>query len=140
MSDSLMGNKVPEPNKLPFFVATEEDLRVCPLCRHDWVKVEETEDKGHAYFACFNCEISIWVRDPLLGRWRNIEKEPCPVCTHKDTRVFFRSDGYLKFRCPKCKLTIENVDEKRHDALIKAEEKAGTRWLPPAVKKRLEQP
>ena len=128
-----MPNLIPDipkdPKALVPYVATPEDLRVCPLCRRDWVKIEETEKDGHAYLACLYCEISIWVRDVLLGRWNNIEKEPCPVCAHKETRLFFRSDGYVKYYCPKCKLIIENVDEKKHDKVLAAEVKKGVRWM-----------
>lgn len=139
MSEELIAPKLPDdPKELVVYIPTEEDLRVCPLCRRDWIAIEETEKTGRAYLACLRCEISIWVRDPLLGRWNNIEKEPCPTCNHTATRVFFRSDGYLKYYCPKCKLVIENVDEKKHDKVMDAEVKAGTRWVPKDVKRRIE--
>lgn len=127
-----------DPKALKPYIPTEEDLRVCPLCRRNWVKVEEVEKTGHAYLSCLYCLISIWVRDPYLGLWTRIEKEECPICRHADTRLFFRSDGYLKFYCPKCKLIMENVDEKKHDALIKKEAKEGTRWLSKLDKERID--
>lgn len=119
-----------DPKSLNPYIPTEEDMRICPLCRRDWIKIEETEKTGRAFFACMFCMISIWVRDACLGLWTRVEKEPCPVCRNADTRLFFRADGYLKFYCPKCKLIIEQVDEKKHDALMKEEQKKGIRWLP----------
>lgn len=136
MSDLIA--PIPEGQSLNPYIPTEEDFRICPLCRRDWIKIEESEADGKAYLACMFCMISIWVRDQLLGVWTRVEKEPCPVCAHKETRLFFRSDGYLKYYCPKCKLIIEQVDEKKHDQVIKKEAKEGTRWLPKTEIERID--
>lgn len=128
-----------DPKALNPYIPTDEDLRVCPLCRRDWIKVEEEGKTGKFYLACMFCMISIWIRDPYLGLWTRVEKEPCPICNHGETRLFFRQDGYLKYYCPHCKLIIEQVDEGKHDKLMKEEAKKGIRWLPKNEIKRLEQ-
>lgn len=128
-----------DPKALNPYIPTTEDLRVCPLCRRDWIKIEEEGADGKAYFACLFCEISIWVRDKCLGLWTRVEKEPCVVCGHKETRLFFRSDGYLKMYCPKCKMIVENVDEKKHNKVLTAEVKKGIRWMPKADLKRIQE-
>lgn len=127
MTDLIAPLQPENPKDLSLYLVTEEDMRICPLCRKDWISVEQ-DDK--IYLTCLPCMISIHVQDPCLGRWTRIEKESCPICRYEDTRVFFRQDGYLKYYCPKCKLIIENVDEKKHDKLIRHEVQQGTRWLP----------
>lgn len=122
--------ELPDISKLDTFVPAKADLDHCPLCLNKWQIVEENGKTGKVYFACMRqkCMISIWVRDPILGRWTRVESEECPVCKNGNRmRLFFRSDGYIKMVCPKCSCMIENVDDEKHQRLIEAEEKAGKR-------------
>ncbi len=115
---------VPIPNKI--------DMEHCPLCLEKWKLVEEEGKEGKVYFACFNsyCEVSIWVRDKLLGVYFKTEKPPCAICG-KEMRIFYRSDGYLKCYCPGCKAVVEHVDEKKHEAMVQREVAQGKRWINP---------
>ena len=120
---------IPDNKDIQTRIPSAADMNHCPLCLKKWTIVEEEGKTGRAFFVCFEpkCMINIWVRDPMLGRWVYVEKEPCAVCGHKETRLFFRSDGYIKMVCPKCGCAIENVDPVKHEALIKREEAAGLR-------------
>lgn len=114
--------------KLDSFVPTKADLSFCPLCLDKWTIFEEPGPEGKVFFTCVKpkCMISIWVRDPMLGRWVKTQSEKCAVCGNM-MRLFFDSSGYIKMVCPKCGCSIENVDNDKHAALMKAEEDAGKR-------------
>lgn len=120
-----------DPKKFDGFVPSKADMEHCPLCLQKWQMVEEPGEHGKVFFACMRqkCMVSIWIRDPMLGRWTRIESEPCPVCQEKNMRLFFRSDGYIKMVCHKCGCMIESVDTDKHERLIRAEEKAGQRKI-----------
>lgn len=121
----------PPPKDKPVsFIPTKADMEHCPLCLKKWKIVEEEGAFGNGYFACLECEISIKVSDPMVGQYFKIDPVECPVCNHSKTRVFYRSDGYLKYYCPKCKAIIESVDEKKHNKVLKAEVEKGVRWMP----------
>lgn len=120
---------LPTPDQADIFVPDGIDATHCPLCLGKWTLVEEEEKDGKAYFACFKstCLISIWVRDPMLGKYFNYDKIPCAVCG-KDMRLFFRSDQYMKCYCPGCKVVVEHVDEKKHQLMVEEEVRRGIRW------------
>ena len=115
--------------KLDSYIPTKADMSFCPLCGKKWVIYGERGKSGNGYFVCVDCEISIWIRDPLLGRWSRIEPEPCPLCK-TPMKTFFRSDGYVKTQCPKCKFKAETVDPDKHDKLMADEERRGVRFTP----------
>lgn len=117
--------ETPNPSAIPF-TATKADMENCPLCLQKWGMFEEPGKAGKVYFFCLKDEVSIWIRDPLLGKYFYIESEPCAVCGTM-MRLFCRSDQYIKMKCPKCNCAIENVDEKKHAMLIKEEELKGLR-------------
>lgn len=123
----------PEPPKkgeITRFIPTKTEMEHCPLCLKKWKIVEEEGKFGSGYFACLPCEISIKVSDPMVGMYFMIDPVECPVCNNSKTRVFYRSDGYLKYSCPKCKGVIESVDENKHNKVLKAEVAKGVRWMP----------
>lgn len=121
--------ELPKPQEIDAFIPTKADMSHCPLCKEKFITYEEPGKLGKVFFVCVKpkCMISIWVRDPMLGRWGRVESESCPVCSEKNMRLFFRSDGYIKMVCGKCGCAIENVDDKKHAALMKAEEAKGER-------------
>lgn len=122
---------LPEPKDKPVkFIPSKTDMEHCPLCLKKWKIVEEVEKTGHGYFVCLECEISIKMMDPMVGMYFKMEPVECPVCNHSKTRVFYRSDGYLKYYCPKCKGIIESVDEQKHNKVLRAEVERGVRWMP----------
>ena len=121
---------LPKLPKIDTFVPSKADLEHCPLCLKKWAIFEEPGKEGKVYFFCIKDLISIWIRDPMLGRWRIVQKEPCPVCGEKEMRLFFRSDEYIKMLCHKCGCCIENVDPAKHAALMKKEESMGIRHTP----------
>lgn len=120
---------LPNIPKIDSFIPTPADMNHCPLCLNKFIMYEEPGKDGKVYFCCVKpkCMISIWVRDPMLGRWCRTESEQCPVCQEPKMRLFFRADGYIKMQCAKCGCTIENVDNDKHAALMKKEEAEGTR-------------
>lgn len=115
--------------KLDNFIPTKADMEHCPLCKNKFVSYEEPGKQGNAMMVCLICMVKIWVRDPALGRWSRVEPEPCPFCK-EPMRIFFRSDGYIKTQCPKCKFAAETVDPEKHQKLIDAEEARGVRFTP----------
>lgn len=121
--------QIPDLPKIDTFIPSKADMEFCPLCDNKFTLIEESEKTGHAYFACMrqSCMVWIWVRDPMLGRWRRVESEQCPICSEKQMRLFFRQDGYIKMRCIKCGCCVENVDDEKHAALMKFEESKGER-------------
>lgn len=132
MSDNKFDYTAPEVPKTPVNIGlvSKTDMDHCPLCLKKWVIVEEEGKTGKAYFVCLPCMISIWVNDPLIGQYFRTEPVECPICNHSKTRVFYRSDGYLKYYCPKCKAIIESVDEVKHNKVLAEEVKKGVRWMP----------
>lgn len=120
---------IPEISKLDSFVPSKADLSHCPLCRGKFTLYEEPGRDGKVYMLCVNpkCMISIWVRDPMLGRWGRVESEKCPLCSEPKMRLFFRSDEYIKMLCSKCGYICESVDNDKHAAMMKKEEAEGTR-------------
>lgn len=120
---------IPKVPEIDAFIPTKADIEHCPLCDNKFTMIEEDGKDGKVYFACVKpkCMISIWVRDPMLGRWRRVQTEKCPVCSEANMRLFFRSDGYIKMVCRKCGCAMENVDNDKHAALIKHEEQQGQR-------------
>lgn len=124
--------ETPELPKLDSFMPSKADMTHCPLCLDKFTMFEEPGKEGHVYFVCHKpkCMISIWVRDPMLGRWGRVESEPCPLCSEPKMRLFFRTDQYLKMLCVKCGYICENVDPDKHAALMKAEEDRGFRFTP----------
>lgn len=97
-------------------------LEHCPLCHKKWITYEEAGRNGRAYFVCKSCMISIWVRDPMVGKWGDYEAVPCPTCGHHKMNFFSRSDGYMKFKCPKCPCTIEEAPNSMNDEINKDQE------------------
>lgn len=89
-------------------------MKYCPLCQRKWKIIEEEGKKGKAYFVCFWCEISIWIRDPMIGTWETFEKVPCPHCKNQDMTFFCRSDQYCKWYCKHCHGSIETLDPEKH--------------------------
>lgn len=86
--------------------------KFCPLCGDKWVIYEEEEKKGRAFFVCKRCMISIWIRDPLLGKWDTLPKVNCPNC-NTDMRMFARAaDSFMAMKCPnkKCRCDIRTDD------------------------------
>lgn len=118
---------MPENANLTGWVPTAADVNHCPLCKEKWSMYEEPGALGKVFLFCLKDMVSIWIRDPLLGRWVRVEEEPCPMCQEPHTRLFFRSDGYIKILCPKCKWSMENVDPDKHQAMMKHEEAMGLR-------------
>ncbi len=115
----------PQPQNVPA-VVSKADQSHCPLCLGKWSMFEEPGKLGKVYFFCLKDDISIWVRDALLGKYFHIESEPCAVCGTM-MRLFCRSDEYIKMKCPKCGCAIENVDNTKHAMLMKQEEQKGLR-------------
>lgn len=95
-------------------IPSVEDIKYCPLCLKKWKIVDLDGKEGKAYFVCFDCEISIWVRDHMVGQWEKVEPVICGVCNNEKMRMFFRSDEFIKTYCPKCKSTVESYDEDKH--------------------------
>jgi phage FluMu protein Com len=91
-------------------------INLCPLCKRKWKIVEESGKTGQAFFVCLWCEISTWVRDPMVGLWDQFEKVKCTICSNM-MNFFCRSDEYCKWYCPKCKTTIETHDPEKHKKL-----------------------
>lgn len=120
---------LPKIPKIDSFIPSKADMSHCPLCLDKFTLFEEPGKEGKVYFCCHKpkCMVSIWVRDPMLGRWGIVESEPCPVCSEPKMRLFFRSDEYIKMQCPKCFCTVESVDNDKHAALMKKEEAEGKR-------------
>lgn len=86
--------------------------KYCPLCHKLWVLYEEPGKAGRVFLLCHHCMISIWVRDPMLGKWDGLEKIPCARCG-KDMRLFVRGlDGFMAMKCPdkKCGCDIRTDD------------------------------
>lgn len=131
---------LPNIPKIDSFVPSKADMSHCPLCLKKFTMYEEPGKEGKVYFICVGvkCMISIWVRDPMLGRWTRVEGEQCPVCQEPKMRLFFRSDEYIKMQCHKCGCTIENVDNDKHAALMKKEIAEGKRL--PGPKKDIDKP
>lgn len=117
--------ETPEAANIPI-VSSKADMEHCPLCLNKWAMFEEPGKDGKVFFFCLKDEISIWVRDPLLGKYFNIQSEPCAVCSTM-MRLFCRSDQYIKMKCPKCGCAIENVDNTKHAMLMREEEAKGLR-------------
>ncbi len=86
----------------------------CPLCKRTFKKITHL---GEDYFVCLPCTISINVKDPSVYLWESYvpaeEKEI--MCVNEKCgeamNFFFRSDGFMKAYCPKCKssLATENL-------------------------------
>lgn len=121
--------ELPTPKEIDAFIPSKADMSHCPLCLNKFTLYEEPGKDGKVYLICVKpkCMISIWIRDPMLGRWTRIKSEQCPVCAEKNMRLFFRSDGYIKMLCAKCGCCVENVDNDKHAALMKKEEAEGKR-------------
>lgn len=117
--------EAPNPNSLQI-TTTKADMEHCPLCLKKWGMFEEPGKLGKVFFFCLKDEISIWIRDIMLGKYFHTESEPCAVCG-TTMRLFYRSDQYIKMKCPKCGCAIENVDNTKHAMLMKAEEAKGLR-------------
>ncbi len=124
--------KTPDTPKIDSFVPTKSDMEHCPLCLNKFTLYEEPGKLGRVYLVCARpkCMISIWLRDPMVGRWFRTESEPCPVCGEEKMRLFFRSDEYIKMLCPKCECIVENVDPEKHAMIMKYEESKGKRITP----------
>lgn len=117
--------ETPNPEALPV-VTSKADMEHCPLCLTKWALYEEPGKEGKVFLFCLKDEVSIWIRDPLLGKYFLTQSEPCAVCGTL-MRLFYRSDQYIKMKCPKCGCAIENVDNQKHAMLIKQEEMKGLR-------------
>lgn len=82
----------------------------CPLCLKPFIKVP---DKGHNFYVCLKCMVSINVLDPCIVKWSEYKPEvdeihcPNPKCEHP-MRFFFRSDKFFVAKCPnpKCATTV----------------------------------
>lgn len=119
--------EIPNPKEIDAFIPTKADIEHCPLCLEKWKMYEEPGKMGKVFFFCLKDMVSIWIRDTMLGRWVRVESEPCPVCSEPKMRLFFRSDGYIKMKCPKCGACVESVDNEKHAAMMKKEEAMGLR-------------
>ncbi len=81
----------------------------CPLCKRTF---EKLTNLGQDFFVCLPCMISINVKDPCVHLWKEyIPKEDKDiVCVNvrcgEAMNFFFRSDGFMKAFCPKCKSSI----------------------------------
>ena len=122
---------LPDAKSIDGFIPSKADMEFCPLCDERFTLYEEPTKLGKVMFVCLgkNCMIRIWVRDPMLGRWRRVESESCPICSEKNMRIFFRSDGYIKLLCRKCGYACETVDEEIHDAILRHEVEQGKRIM-----------
>lgn len=92
-------------------------VKFCPICRKKWTIIDEQGKQGKAYFCCFKCMISVWVRDPFVGKWDKIASEDpvhCPTCRNHQMRFFCRSDGYMMYKCLNCKTVVETYDKLKH--------------------------
>lgn len=98
---------------------TMQKMKFCPLCRRKWHIFEEPGKQGRAYFYCLWCEISIWVQDPMIGLWETFEAVHCFTCRSHGMRFFCRMDGYCKWLCKDCGVTIEQIDPDKHSDVIK---------------------
>ncbi len=86
----------------------------CPLCKRTFLKITNL---GQEFFVCLPCMISISVDDMCVHLWKDYrpEEEKDIVCINEKCgetmRFFFRSDGFMKAFCPKCKssLATENL-------------------------------
>ena len=71
----------------------------CPLCDK---KMREIITSKGTFYVCAEafCMVSINVKDPMVGKWRENEDThpPCPLCG-KPMRMFWRSDGCYKQQC-----------------------------------------
>lgn len=86
----------------------------CPLCKKPFERAA-VHAGGAEYFFCRKDKITIFVNDPMIEKWTDIDPEtgepiPCsnPKCREK-MRIFCRSDGYIKAVCPnkRCGAEIE---------------------------------
>ncbi len=81
----------------------------CPLCKRTFEKITHL---GEDFFVCFPCMISINVKDPSVHLWADYkpEEEKEIMCINEKCgeamNFFFRSDGFMKAFCPKCKSTL----------------------------------
>ena len=74
----------------------------CPLCGKEF---KEVKTPRASFYVCPDCMVSINKFDPAVGRWEEIEKNPCPVCKGP-MKVFYRAaDRYMQERC-KCGLIL----------------------------------
>ncbi len=98
----------------------------CPLCKTPFEKVPY---KGKWWYICNLCEIFIDVKDPCVHVWDYYKpaEEKEILCPAKDCdepmNFFFRSDGFMKSMCPRCKSAVELSEElPLPKGLIKARE------------------
>lgn len=87
----------------------------CPLCDTKFIRVFVDRQE---YYICKRDMISINVKDPFVGRWKEIDNKDEPLlCDNPKCRGrlkwFGRSDGYMKAICPnkKCGFTVEITGE-----------------------------
>ncbi len=84
----------------------------CPLCKRTFEKITYL---GNVFFVCLPCTISINVNDPNIDVWDSYKPEDKEImCVNQKCgepmNFFFRSDGYMKAFCPKCKSSIETEE------------------------------
>ncbi len=81
----------------------------CPLCKRTFEKLTYL---GNVFFVCLPCMVSINVNDPCVHMWADYSPEDDKeiVCINEkcgeQMYFFFRSDGFMKAFCRKCKSTI----------------------------------
>lgn len=81
----------------------------CPLCEAEMQKAPFLHGQIRATaYICTPCQIFTFSFDPAFNKWRDADKKiPCPNCL-SEVKWFSRHfDNYMKFKCPKCKITGE---------------------------------
>lgn len=87
---------------------------ICPLCLKRFIRISQG---SIVYYICLIDMISIKKDDPFVDKWHEYKtsgEDISPECPNCDTlmRWFGRSDGFMKTKCPKCKMTIATGEEK----------------------------
>ncbi len=91
----------------------------CPLCKKPF---EAAETLGKVYYFCRKDEIQIFANDPMMEKWTNVDPETeeaiscCNPQCGSAMRVFTRSDGFMKAKCPEKRCGAEIATEAIPDA------------------------
>ena len=101
----------------------------CPLCKKPFERAV-LANKVEYYF-CRKDKIQIFVNDPMVEQWTNIDPETgeaiaCanPKCRDK-MNIFCRSDGYIKAVCPNPRCGAEIESHKAKDGHMDVEKGKG---------------
>lgn len=92
----------------PIRIAGKECNPECPLCGKTFVKIANA---GEFFFVCISCTVSINVNDPSIHLWDSYKPEDEELmCINQKCgeamSFFFRSDGFMKGYCRKCKSSV----------------------------------